>query len=154
MNAEHNNKRERCQHLMMALIDGEISQLEKTELDNIISKYPDLQEEYQEYLKLKEVTQTMKLKEPDQEIWQTYWQNIYNRIERGFAWILFGIGAAVLLAFGLYTFIINIWATTEIPFLIKVGIYIALVGMILLLISIMREKLFLWRNERYKEVIK
>ena len=154
MSEENNSKRERCQHLVMALIDGEISQSEKMELDNLIDNYSDLQKEYQEFLKLKEVTQTMKLKQPDQEIWQAYWQNIYNRLERGFAWTLFGFGAALLLAYGLYTFIIDIWRKTEIPILLKMGIYIALVGVILLLISIMGEKLFLWRNERYKEVLK
>lgn len=96
----------------------------------------------------------MKLKEPDQEIWLTYWQSIYNRIERNFAWLLFGIGASVLLTYGLYALIINIWEATEIPLLIKFGIYVVMLGMVLLFISIIREKLFLWRNERYKEVLK
>ena len=87
---------------MMALVDGEFTTEEKLELDTLINKFPDLQKEYKEFLILKEVTQTMKLKEPDQEIWQTYWHSIYNRIERNFAWLLFGIGAAVLLTYGLY----------------------------------------------------
>ena len=139
---------------MMALVDGEFTTEEKIELDTLINRFPDLQKEHQEFLKLKEVTQTMKFKEPDQEIWLTYWQSIYNRIERNFAWLLFGIGAAVLLSYGLYALIINIWETTEIPLLIKFGIYVVILGIVLLFISIIREKIFLWRNERYKEVLK
>jgi len=154
MNKENIDEKEKCRLLIMAIVDGEISTEEKIELDTLINKFPDLKKEYQEFLKLKEVTQTMKFKEPDQEVWQTYWQSIYNRIERSFAWLLFGIGAAVLLTYGLYALIINIWETTEIPLLIKFSIYIVILSVILLFISIIREKLFLWRNERYKEVLK
>ncbi len=99
MNKENIDEKEKCRLLMMALVDGEITTEEKIELDTLINKFPDLQKENQEFLKLKEMTQTMKLKEPDQEIWLTYWQSIYNRIERNFAWLLFGIGAAVLLTY-------------------------------------------------------
>jgi len=154
MNEKNIDEKEKCRLLMMALVDGEFTTEEKIELDTLINRFPDLQKEYKEFLILKEVTQTMKLKEPDQEIWLTYWQSIYNRIERNFAWLLFGIGAAVLLTYGLYALIINIWEATEFPLLIKFGIYVVMLGMVLLFISIIREKLFLWRNERYKEVLK
>ncbi len=154
MNKENIDEKEKCQLLMMALVDGEITPEEKIELDTLINKFQDLQKEYQEFLKLKEVTQTMKFKEPDHEIWLTYWQSIYNRIERNLAWLLFGIGSAVLLTYGLYALIINIWETTEMPVLIKFGIYVVILGIVLLFISIIREKIFLWRNERYKEVLK
>lgn len=146
------DEKERCRQLMMALLDGEISESDREELQILLNKFPDLKDESSEFSKLKEVTQKMKFKEPDPDVWQTYWYNIYNRMERGVAWLIFAIGAGILLAYGLYTMVLGLWQATDMPAVIKVGIFVVLLGVIMLLLSVAREKLFLWRHERYKEV--
>lgn len=146
------DERERCRHLMMAELDSELSRIESDELQSLFKKYPDLQKEYKSFKQLKEVTNTMAFKNPDKEIWETYWYNIYNRIERGLAWFVLTLGAAILIAYGLGQMFSNVWKDPNLPTIIKVGIFSALTGLILLLISVLREKLFLRRHERYKEV--
>jgi len=154
MNEKRIDKKERCRQLMMAEFDGEIKISKKEELLQLLNEFPDLNEEYKSFLELKEVTDTMSLKNPDPEIWETYWYSIYNKIERGLAWFILTIGAGILIVYGLGQVLANLWQDPNTPVLLKIGIFGALLGLILLLISVLREKLFLRRHERYKEVQK
>jgi uncharacterized membrane protein len=149
--SEEKNK-ERCQALMMAALDGEITKAENSELQILLNRFPDLRVEYQSFTKLREVTKTMKLKEPDSDIWQTYWYNVYNRLERGLAWFIFTVGAAVVLAYSFGQVLFDLWKNSSLPLILKIGIFGLILGVILLLLSILREKLFLRKHERYKEI--
>ena len=152
MSEKRIDKKDRCRQLMMAEFDGKIKNSEKEELLQMLNKNPDLNEEYKSFLKLKEVTDTMSLKNPDPEIWETYWYGIYNKIERGLAWFILTFGAGILIVYGLGQALANLWQDSNTPILLKIGIFGALLGLILLLISVLREKLFVRRHERYKEV--
>ncbi|HDL18380.1 MAG TPA: hypothetical protein ENH29_04945 [Bacteroidetes bacterium] len=152
MRNENINEKERCRQLMMAVLDGELSRIESDELQSLFKKYPDLKNEYLSFKQLKEVTNTMAFKNPDKEIWETYWYNIYNRIERGLAWFVLTLGASILIAYGLGEMFADVWKDANLSTILKIGIFAALAGLILLLISVLREKLFLRHHERYKEV--
>lgn len=152
MSEKRIDKKDRCRKLMMAELDGEIKISEKEELLQLLQEYPDLNKEYKSFREMKEVTETMSLKKPDPEVWETYWYKIYNKIERGLAWFILTIGAGILIVYGLGQALSNLWQDPNTPALLKIGIFGALLGLILLLISVLREKLFLRRHERYKEV--
>ena len=146
------NEKERCRALMMSAIDGVISPDEKTELQTLLKKYPDLEQELKTFHQLKEVMDKVELQKPKDDLWKTYWYSVYHRMERGLAWFLFSVGAAILIAYGLFQAVMEIWVDTDLPLIIKIGIFSAILGTVVLLISVVREKLFLRRNERYKEV--
>ena len=152
MSRKNINAEDRCRQLMMAELDGEISSEEKKELHELLQQNPNLKEELHSFTQLKEVTNTMAFKTPDPEIWETYWYNIYNKIERSLAWFILTIGAGILVIYGIGQAVLNIWEDPQISFIVKVGIFGAFLGVFLLLISVLREKLFLRRQERYKEV--
>jgi ferric-dicitrate binding protein FerR (iron transport regulator) len=147
-----NDKRERCQQLIMALIDGEISAAERTELERLLEKFPEMRQELEEFQQLKEVTKTMKLRSPDPDVWQTYWANVYNRIERGIAWFLVVVGLAILATYGIAEGILKMMRDPEYPLILKIGSFAAILGGVLLFLSVIREKLFIRKHERYKEV--
>ena len=94
----------------------------------------------------------MKFKTPPDKIWDTYWLNVYNRIERGIGWILLSIGAMILLAFGGYHFVINVIADKTLPLIIRIGILSALAGLVVLFVSVVREKILLRKSDPYSEV--
>lgn len=146
------DKKERCHLLMMAEIDGEISPSEKNELQRLLKKFPDCLSDFQSFKQLKEVTDKMVLKKPSSEIWETYWYSVYNRIERKLAWLVFTVGIGILVVYGAIQLVSDLWQDTAIPFILKLGIFATLLGLFILLISVIREKLFLRQNERYKEV--
>ncbi len=96
----------------------------------------------------------MELKKPKPEVWKMYSTSVYNRLERRIGWILFSVGAMILLFFGGYKMVESIIQDTTTPLLIKVGIMALMGGFAVLLISVLRERLFVRQRERYKEVEK
>ena len=83
MSGQH-DELQRPQHLMMAALDGEISEQEREELGRILEGDAALRREWTQLERVKEVTSTMVLGEPPEEIWDDYWRiGVYRRIERG-----------------------------------------------------------------------
>ena len=143
---------ERFHILLMSAVDDELTGSEQTEFERLVKKYPEFEKEYQNYQKLKEVTQNMKFKSPPAETWDRYWINIYNRIERGIAWIIFSIGSVILITYGLFKAVESIIADPQLEGIIKVGILAVIAGLVILLVSVLREKLFTRKSDPYKEV--
>ncbi len=145
-------EKERFQVLLMGEIDGELTQQESKELHQLIQTYPPLKKEWNEYHKLKEVTKQMAFKSPPKEIWDKYWVNIYNRIERRIAWVLVSIGTVILITWALFQAVENILADTQLVGVVKTGIVLALAGFVILIVSVLREKLIIKKTDPYKEI--
>ncbi|HEX9974569.1 MAG TPA: hypothetical protein VGD14_21050 [bacterium] len=143
---------ERFQHLLMGALDDELTAEETREFNALVKKYPEFQTERKKYQHLKEVTQTMKFKSPKKEVWDNYWINVYNRIERGIAWIIFSIGSVILITYGLFKAVEAIIADPQLESIIKIGIIAVLAGAVILLVSVIREKLFVRSSDPYKEI--
>ena len=138
--------------LTMKAVDGEITPEEQEQLERFVSSYPECQKEMQDYKKLKEVTKNMSFNSPSEEVWDRYWVNVYNRLERGVAWVLFSIGAIILLTYGGFMFIEAVLSDHQLATIIKVGLIFVIGGLVILMVSVLREKVFTFRKDPYKEV--
>ena len=143
---------ERFQQLLMGALDNELPSDELLEFNVLVRQYPEFKTELEQYRHLKEVTQSMKFKSPKQEVWDNYWMRVYNRIERGIAWIIFSIGAVILITYGLFKAVEAIIADPQLEFIIKIGIIAVLAGLVILFVSVVREKLFVRKSDPYKEI--
>ena len=94
----------------------------------------------------------MTLKNPSKEVWDRYWLGVYNQIERGLAWIVISIGAIIVLGFSAVKAAESFFENTTMPGVLKIGIMILTIGFVILIISLLREKLFLFQNDKYKEI--
>jgi len=147
--------RERIRALMMAALDGEISPLEERELDAATSGSPELGAEWRRLARVKEITSEMTLKNPPEELWERYWVSVYSRAERGIAWTLLSAGAIVLIAYGLWHAVGELLADVTVPALVRVAIVAVLTGGAILLLSVARERLVMWRRDPYsKEIVR
>jgi hypothetical protein len=146
------NDKERARQLLMAALDGELGDEEKRELAVYMDKYPELERELIEFKKIREITMDMKFSPPPGSVWNKYWLGVYNRLERGVGWILLSVGATVLLVYGLYSMIGSILADVEITWWLKLAILSVVAGTVVLLVSVLREKIFLHKSERYKDI--
>ena len=90
----------------------------------------------------------MELKKPSSEVWHIYWASVYNRLERRIGWILLSIGTMILAFFGGYKMVEDIIKEPSLSLVIKVGILVFLAGIVVLLVSIIREHIFVRRRER------
>jgi anti-sigma factor RsiW len=143
---------ERSRRLMMAALDGEISPEEQRELDRVLETDSEVREEWERMSRVKEVTSTMVMREPPEEVWEQYWTSVYNRTERGIGWVLFSLGSIVLLGYGAWKWAEAIFQTEDLPFLPKAAILGVALGLSILVVSVIREKLFTKTRDPYKEV--
>jgi len=143
---------ERFQTLLMKAVDGELNSDEQTEFEEFVSNDADCRQEWQQMKKLKEVTNSMNFKSLPTEVWDNYWVNVYNRLERGLAWILFSIGAIILLTYSGFKAVESIIADPQLAGILKAAILMVIGGSVILLVSVVREKLFTRKSDPYKEV--
>jgi len=87
-------------------------------------------------------------------VWENYWHSLYRKLERGTGWILLSLGAVLLLGFGLYHGLHQLYIDPDVSILVKVGVTALGGGVIFLLVSFVRERLFAYRRDRYREVDK
>jgi len=144
------NKRE----LLAGYVDGELSDEERLDFEAQLAQDAQLRAELEEFRKLQEVTGMVKYADLPDEVWENYWHNLYRKTERGIGWILFSLGAIVLLCFGVYEAFSGLYANPEAPLWLKIGLTGVAVGFIFLLVSYGREGLFAFYRDRYREVQK
>lgn len=146
---------ERARALMMQSLDGEISAAERRELEALMGGSPELLAEWRRLRRVKEVTTDMTLQNPPAEIWDRYWTSVYRRTERGLAWVLISVGITIPAVYWLWHAVRGFLADTDVPLFLKLPIAALAIGVLLLVISVVREKLFTARRDPYvKEVIR
>ncbi len=138
--------------LMMASIDGETNAQQESQLQALLNAEPALRQEFDELKALKELTMKNKPEAPPPAVWENYWTGVYTRIERGLGWILFSVGAIALLLFGAWEFAREWITDPHIPLWVRLAGLSLAAGTIILFVSVIREKLFLHKNERYKDI--
>lgn len=70
-----------------------------------------------------------------------FWLGVYSRLERGFAWILVSVSAALLLGYGAYEFVTVFLADAGVPVVVRLGTAGLLLGILLLLFGLVRERI-------------
>jgi predicted anti-sigma-YlaC factor YlaD len=145
-------KCEEIRPFLMAYLDGEIEEERKSEVEKHLSECEICSREYKSFARLKEVTDNMRFADLSDQLWTGYWKGVYRRLERGAGWVFFSIGAIILLCFGAFQFFRELFADPNISWIVKVGVSTCAFGTIALLVSIIRERLFLYKTDRYREV--
>lgn len=145
---------QKIKELISSYHDNELSEDQEKMIEEHIQLCEECRRELEEMGRFEEVMQKMELKQPPKEMWQVYWTSVYNRLERRIGWILLSIGAIIILFFGGYKAIEGIIEDPTTPLILKIGILAALGGLVILLVSIGRERIFVRKRERYKEVVK
>jgi len=138
--------------LMMGYLDNELTEEQRRTFEAHLAEHPECAAEFEQFKKLKEMTDQVILVEPEDKIWQQYWNNTYNRIERGLGWILFSVAAICLLIYGGFKIIEGIIKDPMTGWLLKIGLLALLAGLAILFVSVLRERLFFWKKDRYKDV--
>lgn len=150
MNTELN----RFQTLLSKALDNLLTDEERIEFDNLLASSNEYQEDYKSLKQIKEITKTMKLKNPPEEVWDKYWLGIYSKLERGLSWILISIGAIVVLIYSGFRAIESVIQDPTLAWFLKAAILMLIAGGVFLFVSVVRERIFLRKTEKYKEIIR
>ncbi len=138
--------------LLMGYLDGELTELETLRMEGHLRDCAGCTAELEEFRKLKEVTQNMRVVMPDDKYWEIYWSNVYNRIERRVGWILLSLGSILLTSYGLYYVVARLLLQGDIPILVRLGVVALVVGLCTLVVSVLRERIFFSKSDKYERI--
>lgn len=139
---------DRFRELMMARVDGEISPDDLRELEAHLAECEDCRRELDEMEKIAELVGQIELPRPSEEDMMNYWPSIYARIERGAGWGLLIAGVVIWVGYGVFAFL----TSPGIEALTKLLVALPVIGVVMLLVSVIRERYHVSKTERYKEI--
>jgi ferric-dicitrate binding protein FerR (iron transport regulator) len=134
--------------LLTGYADGELSPEERARVEEALAKDPELRRELKELEQIKEATLGVDAL-ADAEI-DAFWGAVYNRLERRAAWILLLVGTAGVAGAGCYLFFTHPWAHWS----VKLAGACGLLGTLLLVASVWRERRRTLRNDRYAREVR
>ncbi|MDT8437268.1 MAG: hypothetical protein RRA92_11010 [Gemmatimonadota bacterium] len=143
---------DRARELLMRSLDGELTDADRRELDALLAADPDLRAERDRLARLREVAMGMRLRNPPEETWDGYWNGVYARLERGVGWILVSLGAILAGGWAVWTGVRGLLADPSLPGFVKAGILALGLGLVILLVSVARHRLFVFRTDPYKDI--
>lgn len=138
--------------LMMAYLDDELNQEQRRAFEEHLASCHDCARELKEFRKLKQMTDCVAFVEPEDRIWDQYWNHVYNRLERCTGWVLFSVAAIALLICGGFRLIESVIQDPTVGVLMKIGLLALLGGLVILFVSVLRERVYFWTKDRYKDV--
>jgi anti-sigma factor RsiW len=139
---------------LLGYAEGELEPAQATAVAAHLERCADCRAAVDRFRREARVLSGIRLREAPPEPWEEFWQSSYNRIERGVAWVVLAIGAAVLGVWGLYHAVAALLRADGIPAWIRIGILAVGLGLLLLLGSVVRERLYAERRTRYKHVVR
>jgi hypothetical protein len=132
----------------MRLLDGELAADERLEYQAHVRGCEACRRELDALGRVNKLTSELTLRVSDDEFWKGYWESIYRRSERrlGFFFLIAGIVAVLIYAV--------VRAVRSPDFLSYEGISVGviLLGLIVIFISVARERYHESKNDPYKEV--
>jgi predicted anti-sigma-YlaC factor YlaD len=138
--------------LMMGYLDDELDKEKKQQLEKHLAECKDCAAELEDFRRLKAVTDDMSLVEPEERLWNQYWSNVYNRIERGIGWIVFSVAAILLIIYAGFKAIEKIVTDPGVGLILKSALLALIAGAAILFVSVLRERLYFWKKDRYKDL--
>lgn len=138
--------------LLAGFQDGELDATQAAEVRQHLAGCELCRAELARLEKVKEVASKVQYKDLPLEVWEGYWQGVYRRIERGLGWVFASVGAVILICFGLFHLVQGFFLRPEVSIFAKIGVAGLLLGGTFLLVSLIRERMFAYYRDRYREV--
>lgn len=133
--------------LLMGLMDGELSPEEAAEVNRALTRSAALREEYERLRESSGKLQSLSMLEPGDRVLRSLWKSPYHRLALDGGIFLFIGGYLLLVGYGIYTFL-----NSEAPALPRVGIGAIAFGTIILLVTIIRERMSTHAVDPYREI--
>jgi anti-sigma factor RsiW len=142
---------ERDSPLLSGYADGELDPEDRTLVETWLERDDRARRELDRVVQLKAFTDHLALRPAPEESWEDFRRGVYNRSERGLGWVMFWAGAGVV---GIYLLlrIIVVLAGLALPIVVRLGLLLAAVGLLVLLVSVVRERLHARKRDRYDDV--
>ncbi|HUX01154.1 MAG TPA: zf-HC2 domain-containing protein [Phycisphaerae bacterium] len=145
---------ERFRERISAYVDGELEAEERARFQEHLATCGSCRRELADIAALKEELDMMTFEEPSDAALHRYWCSVYNRLERGLGWILFSFGAIVLLCYGGFKLVEEVVRDPAISWIVRAGVVGLVFGLVILFVSLARERLTVSKTDRYSREVK
>lgn len=135
--------------LISGYLDDELSAEQRAEVERRLGEDDAFREEFDKMKRIVSAASGLHVEDPPEEVWDTFLDGVYNRVERRTGWLVFIVGLVLLTAFGVYRFIVEPWG----PALVKVLIATVVIGLAVLFISVLRQRLHAAKTDRYSKEV-
>jgi predicted anti-sigma-YlaC factor YlaD len=132
----------------MRYIDGEMAAEERAGYEEHLATCAECRQAIAELGSVERLTGMMKIRDPQDDFWEVYWKKLFRRLERKTGWLLMIAGAVLIVLYALWKGVTDFG---EITFMKVVTIVVA-AGFVILLISVIRERLHQYKSDRYRDI--
>jgi hypothetical protein len=129
---------------LMKYHDNEMTSKEREDFEIHLKNCSDCKDSLDDFDYIEEAAKKMKNQLPE-KIWDGYWDKVHNKIERSVAWVIFISGVLILMLHALYRLITE----PSLRSLEYLGLVLALAGLAVLFLSVLKEKLTVNKNDKY-----
>ncbi len=81
-----------------------------------------------------------------------FWLGVYARLERGIGWTILSASAALLLGYAGWHFVTEFLQDAGVPVLARVGVAGVVVGLLILMLGLIRERIRAFRHDPFRRV--
>ena len=144
------NACEAVQEKLSAYIDGELTQQESQRVAVHLCECPACRRVCDDFSRLRDDVKRLEYPEPADAEWRKVMGAFTFKATRGAGWLLWIGGALVLAGYGLYEFLTD-------PFIAalrRVGVLAVMLGIVLVFLTVLIERVTSYRHDRYKDVEK
>jgi RNA polymerase sigma factor (sigma-70 family) len=145
----HRPSESHVDELLSGYIDGELTQRERQSVSLHCEACPECRSKLAELQALRTRIGETQLTDLGQDIWREHMNDTTVNASRGIGWLLFIGGLLLAAGFAVYEFVKEMNSMPLIVMLIIVGIY---GGLLLLFVSVLRQRLIERKSDKYEDV--
>ncbi|HMP83207.1 MAG TPA: zf-HC2 domain-containing protein [Verrucomicrobiota bacterium] len=134
--------------LLVGLLDGELTPDETRQINEHLTRCASCRAEYEQLRETTGKLEAISFREPDDVMLARMWRSPYSRMARNTSLVLIIGGYAGLMGYGLFEFFTS--GTKELP--AKTGLAAIVLGFLILLVQLIRERIRTYKTDPYKEI--
>ena len=134
--------------LLVGLLDGELTPDETRQVNEHLARCAACRKEYEQLRETTGRLSAISFQEPTDAILAQVWRSPFSRLARNTALIMIVGGYAALLGYGLFEFLTS--GKEELP--AKMGFAAIVMGFLILLVQLIRERVRTYKTDPYKEI--
>ncbi len=134
--------------LLVGLLDGELTPDEIRQINDHLTRCAACRVEYEQLRETSGKLAAITFREPTDAVLAQVWKSPFSRLVRNTSLALIIGGYAGLLGYGLFEFLTS--GTKELP--AKMGLAAIILGFLILLVQLIRERVRTYQTDPYKEI--
>jgi anti-sigma factor RsiW len=142
------NDCEKYRPMLVGLTDNELTPEEINDVNKHLNRCKQCRKEFDEMKEMSENLGLPSFKEPEDEVLEQLWKSPYSRFARNAGIVMVIGGYLALIGYALYEFMID----NREEMFPKVAIAALIIGFLIMLGSVIRERIKTYKTDAYKEV--